>query len=142
MSKGKRIVLMVAVCIAALAVILRVCGVEIRIRINPAYEGSSAVMCHADRYEQSGGTGYLTILCDTLEPTRPIPIKVEDAELQDELASRGTEDVIGVQVGFSVPYKVWSQNHVQGKQYNIWDEIVATDAYDQYLVLTQVFFDE
>ncbi|MDE6837934.1 MAG: hypothetical protein K2P33_06015, partial [Acutalibacter sp.] len=69
-------------------------------------------------------------------------IKVEDGELQNELASRDMKDVIGVQVGFSVPYQVWSQNHVQGRQYNLWDEVVVTDAYDQYLVLTGVSFDE
>ena len=140
MRKRNKIILTLVVCFAVLAILLKLSGVEIR--INPAYEGSSAVMCHASGYQQRGDTGYLTIVCDTLDHPRPIPIQVEDGELQNELASRDMKDVIGVQVGFSVPYQVWSQNHVQGRQYNLWDEVVVTDAYDQYLVLTGVSFDE
>lgn len=140
MRKRNKIILTSVICFAVLAILLKLIGVEIC--VNPAYEGASAVMCHAVGYRQSGDTGYLTIVCDTLDHPRSIPIRVEDGELQNELASRDMKDVIGVHVGFSVPYQVWSRNHVQGKQYDLWDEVVATDAYDPYLVLMGVSFDE
>ena len=138
MSRGKKIILTAVLSIAALAGGLRLAGVEVR--VNPPYEGSTAVMCQGDSYEQSGGEGWLTLLCDTRQPTRPIRVRVEDESLQKSLAARGTEEIIGADVCYSVPWQVWKQTHVPGQACDLWNEVLAADTYDQYLVLRNVFF--
>lgn len=145
MKKGMKIVLTAVICIVAVAVVLKLYGVEIR--VNPAYEGAVAVMCDGVAYEQEDGEGWLTIRCVSSRYNfqRPVvQVRVEDGGLQEELSGRDVEELIGVQIGFSVPQEVWDQSHVQGSRLvdGLWDEVLATDAYDQYLYLMQVFFDE
>lgn len=95
--------------------------------------------CNASMYEQKSGVGYLTIVCDTLKSRREIIVKVEDVNLQNSLSESELENIIGVNLELTIPYKVLNNQHIDVNTFNPF-EYLTTDTFDEYLVLLEVFY--
>ena len=135
MYKKKWIYLSLLAAVIAFSIL----GALYFVNSNKEYSSFITLGCDASMYEQKSGVGYLTIVCDTLKSKREIIVKVEDVNLQNSLSESELENIIGVNLELTIPYKVLNNQHIDVNTFNPF-EYLTTDTFDEYLVLLEVFY--
>lgn len=96
-----------------------------------------AIGCSVEGYSQQQDIGYVTLKIDDAKNTIK-EIKVEDKELQKQLAEKNITNVIGVNMLMTLPAKEIKNSHIDIHNINVFDLLYDTNTYDKYIVVTGI----
>ncbi len=99
------------------------------------YTAFIAIGCDGTLYEQEADIGYLTIDYNQ----KNITVQVEDQDLQNSLAGKRAEDIIGVNMQLTIPLEVLKERHLDLKNVDAL-QLLLYEEYEQYLLLQDVFY--
>lgn len=125
--------------IASIMAVLFIGGIMFSIHSHKDCSTFAVIGCDASMYEQESGIGYLTVVYGDAGHKREIKIRVNDAALQSTLSEAELENVIGVSVECTIPYKKLKEQHIAVENFNLLEHL-QNDAFDNYLVLLDVFY--
>ena len=99
------------------------------------YTAFISMGCDASAYRQEEETGYLTIVYREKE----INVKVDDSDLQHRLSEENPQNIIGVNLLFTLPGKLVREKHLPVEDLDFFTYLYNNNC-DEYLVLQDVFY--
>jgi len=142
MNKAKKVALITAMAVVALAVVFYASGVQVSAWFGEKEHHSNIAMgCDPPTsYEQEDGVGYLTIPYANLDGW--LRMAVEDEALQKKLAQSDVGTVIGINLDVTVPNGAWREMYPEGREFDGFSYLGSQYANQDsgYLVVREVYY--
>lgn len=136
MSTKKTAILLIIAAVIALSAVGIFFSISNVRNSSESYLSIMGMGCDAMLYEQESEVGYLTMTNGDKEFTA----RVDNAELQNALATAKLENIIGANVGIAIPDKILQEKHISIENTDDINDYFYSGAFDDYLVLLDVSY--